>query len=99
MAEYNLELVIDAKNEASAQLKEVSRDTKKLKETVTDSTKKMSDWVDSFWSALKSIKNTLKWLAIASVFYKWISAVEDARKWLQESEIVFRQHVYFVQFL
>jgi hypothetical protein len=43
MAEYNLELVIDAKNEASAQLKEVSRDTKKLKETVTDSTKKMSD--------------------------------------------------------
>ena len=86
MAEYNLELVIDAKNEASAQLKEVSRDTKKLKETVTDSTKKMSDWVNSFWSALKSIKNTLWWLAIASVFYKWISAVEDARKWLQEYE-------------
>ena len=55
--EYNLDLVIQAKNEASAQLQKVSNDVKKMKENV-DNTKDSVSWLTSKQRQLNLKANT-----------------------------------------
>ena len=55
--EYNLDLVIQAKNEASAQLQKVSNDVKKMKENVDD-TKDSVSWLTSKQRQLNLKANT-----------------------------------------
>ena len=55
--EYNLDLVIQAKNEASAQLQKVSNDVKKMKENI-DNTKDSVSWLTSKQRQLNLKANT-----------------------------------------
>ena len=84
--EYNLKLIIEAQDKFSAELKNMKWQIEDVQVAVKNSTKKMSDWATSFWNAFGKIKNVIWWLAIASVFSKWISVIWDATKKVQEYE-------------
>lgn len=85
-SDYRLQLILEAQDNASKVIEDLSKEVKRLQNQVNNSTKKMNDWANSFWSALWWIKKVLWWLAIASVFSKWISVIQEATKKLEAYE-------------
>lgn len=84
--DYRLQLILEAQDNASKIVEDLSKEVKKLQNQVDNSSKKMNDWVESFWSALWWIKKVLWWIAIASIFSKWISVIEEATQRLEDYE-------------
>lgn len=85
-SDYRLQLLLEAQDNASKVVEQLSNEVKRLQNQVNNSTKKMNDWVNSFWSALWWIKKVLWWIAIASIFSKWISVIQEATQKLEAYE-------------
>ena len=77
--DYKLKLIIEAQDKFSAELKKMKWDIEQIQTTANK-----TSW--SVTNIISWIKKWIAWLWIASIFYKWISAIWEATEKLQEYE-------------
>lgn len=87
-AQYNVELILEAQNKASGQIKQLQSDIWKLQKNTNTASTNMNKWLQSIWTTLNWLRNTAIVTAAAFTFKKVIDEFATFEKSMSDVKAI-----------